>query len=182
MSMGKFILPLTALASLTMASATAFADIDDTYAESCTRYGGEGTLDKAHHLMVWIVKDGNNNDVKITESFKNKRCVGINMVSSTGSFVREDAIKWICSQLLEGQTWIRMSHPSDSIIAEWYSNDGRLLAAIQRNGMLQVTTAEFLKSIGKLRDKPEYAPAPSESADSGYTNDGVKKKSRPNNH
>jgi hypothetical protein len=157
MSMRKFILSLTALASLTMASVPAFAHLGDTYAQSCTRFGGKGTVDKQSKRIVWYLADSH---MYIGEYFVKNRCAALLVAAEPGYPLSVDGVE---KTILSNGLW--KPNPAgvlDTNIAEWVSKDGTCMAILTNDGRLSVAYRWYMERKGLLKDAPDYGPAPVE--------------------
>jgi hypothetical protein len=156
--MRKLILSLTALASLTMASATAFADLGDTYSQSCAKYGGKGSVDKAHHCIVW-----HQHHQYVVETFVKNECVVMRLVPEKGFGYTVDLVEnMLPFECGSQQAWVSNGGAEGDYVAQWATRDGLVLAAYYQNGYAQFAYAWFLKSKGFLEAPTDYGSAPVE--------------------
>jgi hypothetical protein len=157
--MKKLLLILTALTSLTIANVPAFANLGDTYAQSCSRFGGKGTVDKKNHRMIWYLP---NTHSFVYESFVNNACVALLIVPDEGYHFSVSFMEELLSmQSAATQTWTR-SDALDVNIAEWKTTDGLLMASLSRQGNAQFAYTWWMERKGLIQPAPDYGLAPVE--------------------
>jgi hypothetical protein len=82
------------LTSIIAGASMAKAELGDTYATSCNRFGGTGYVDKATNTISWQIKDidSRNSNWLVTEQFRNNQCVMITYTYAGTEKVAEGAI------------------------------------------------------------------------------------------
>src|SRR5262245_61220195 len=143
--MKHLFLSLTAFASLTMASTSAFADLHDTYAQSCTKYGGRGKIDKVNHCIYW-----HQDHEEIVEWFVKNECVSMKLIPDKGchySIAQVEAL--LPYESGSTQSWQSIGSEGNRI-AQWGTSDGLILAALYDYGHIQFSYAWYLNSKGLL--------------------------------
>jgi hypothetical protein len=113
--MEKIILALTAALSLAI---SAHANLGDTYAQSCERFGGKGTI--SGKQMVWAFSEKH---YLIYEMFSGKICVGTMLVPEKG-FEIPPALAANFMKAQAPQSEWHEGTAGDMNICEWYTNDG----------------------------------------------------------
>jgi hypothetical protein len=144
--MKTLILSLTALASLTMASTSAFADLGDTYAQTCAKYGKPLDINKKQGTVVWRLSEAS----VLSEAFdgKPKQCALVRFVPIPPARYSSDQINILLNAVkLPKQTW-HYSTPADINVSEWVTDDGMLYAILDKNGCLQVAFSYYMKQQG----------------------------------
>jgi hypothetical protein len=138
---------LTAALGLTMSAFSAKANLGDTYAQSCLRYGGPGTPDQ-YHGVVWTMSKH-----IVVESFAKNECVRITYAPLDGSglaYTVEDVkTKILPREHGYTQTWERFDG-GDAFVACWHTTDGLLNAALYYNGSMQIAYQWWLDAKGLI--------------------------------
>lgn len=150
---------LTALASLTIAMTPAFADLGDTYAQSCAKYGGRGTVYRVNHQIVWHVSKHS-----IAETFIKNECVAMMLVPDRGLLYSTDDFARIApDEAGRGQTWVGSPDaPLEMNVAEWNTTDNLVLAVLGKDGRIQFSYTWWSRGKGLLKESPGYGTAPVE--------------------
>lgn len=148
---------LVLLATLTLAALSARADLGDTYAQSCRRYGGKGSV--YQNGISWVPNDGNN--VNVMEWFYHNQCVCIVYTPASGQSIAESEV-WRALQMNSrvGDTW--HSYSADNSI-EYANKDASLYGKLaQENGYtcLRICYASYLKRHQLLHDGPSESSRP----------------------
>lgn len=142
---------------------TAKADLGDTYATSCQRYGGKGTVIKdtiAWERSGWL----------ITEQFRNNQCVAIVYNAVGGGNFSEAAIwTFLSKNASHAQNWREYG---DVTGRAFVTNDDRLYAKFwlcpSLNGQhmvltLRIAYKSWMARNGMFNQPDESAPAPSKA-------------------
>jgi len=130
------------------ASSAAFADLGDTYAQSCAKWGGRGTIDKAHHRILWRARHAT-----IVEIFVKNECVSMRLVPEEGfSYKLNDIQRILPYNCGAQQIWMPFPVLSETpnIVANWATTDDAILAALYNNGCIQLSYKWYLKDKGLL--------------------------------
>ena len=162
-----------------LAAGTVWADLGDTYATSCTRFGGRGRTDKETRSMLWV-----NGSWGIREFFYKNQCVCIYYNKMDGLITDSD-IQWILKRnARENQHW--QEYGKNEVGRTWVTNDEQLYAQfsldVSINGKrivqyLRVAYKSWLEGHGLLKHVPaepgpegsvpdEGTPAPVDEANS----------------
>lgn len=145
---------------LLLLSLNAHADLGDTYAVSCKRFGGSGQVN--HSAMQWMLANG----LLITEVFHNNQCVSISYVPPKGRLLVEGGIwKLLVLNSKAGAVW--QAYGNDPAKLQYVTSDGGLYGVFQIDGefcVLRIAYASYLASHGLLT-KPEEVRAPVEDGD-----------------
>jgi hypothetical protein len=125
---------------------SAKADLGDTYATSCHRYGGRGIV--SGNWIVWYA-----NGIAIAEQFHSNQCVAIIYHPRAGS------------SFIEGEIWRTLqfnSNPDDKWFSyrtdsngnvEYATRTGKLYGKLfVEDGTLRVCYASWLQRHGMLKD------------------------------
>jgi hypothetical protein len=155
--MKNILLTLTAVASLTMAAGSAFADLHDTYAQSCAKYGGKGTIDKKSNSIVWHVSQH-----LVAESFYHNECVRMTLISDSAPYEIADVERIMPFECGNGQSWFQFDGGRSQYIASWSTTDGLLVATLYSNGSVQFAYTQWLKAKDLLSPAVDYGTAPIE--------------------
>ena len=137
----------------------AHANLGDTYDQSCTRYGGKGTVDEQSHKMVWY---SSSSHTFIVEAFVNNRCVQIVRIPEDGYPKSDESVGKTIKAFNSNPKWHASPYGvADSNIAEWANVDNTVIACLTKKGVIQTAYVWWLRSKNLL-DIPDYGPAPVE--------------------
>jgi hypothetical protein len=147
---------LTAALGLIISASSARADLGDTYARSCLKYGGPGYADKADHAVLWKQEH-----CIIAESFYKNECVRITFIPEPGTFYTAADVERISRyECGTRQTWMSFDG-GDAYVGSWCTTDGALIATLYYNGTVQFIYQWFLKAKG-LSQAPVHINPPVE--------------------
>jgi hypothetical protein len=154
----KSLLILTAALGLTMSAFSAKANLGDTYAQSCLRYGGSGTPDQ-YRGVVWTVSKH-----IVVQSFVKNECVRITYAPLGGSGLAY-SVQDVENNILPpnhgyNQSWERFDG-GDAFVACWRTTDHLLNAALYYNGSVQIAYQWWLDAKG-LVVAPKHINSPVE--------------------
>jgi hypothetical protein len=127
------------------------ADLGDTYAQSCRRYGCRGTV--SGNEMRWAI-EGNN--LIVQEVFYRNQCVAIQYTPSHGRHLIESAIWGLLQRnVRSGDHW--HTYDNDSYGQPEYTNDGndilgKLLTS--DSGQLRIAYRSWLNRHGMMNESP----------------------------
>lgn len=163
---------LMAAATLALAAGNARADLGDTYAESCRRFGAEGAVNKEAHSMIWKVNAlGDKGSYWIiSEWFVKNQCVALICTGSDPKGVYESALWQILNRnALPTQIWTEYSH-GDNGQRDFVTTDQKLfgMACTTDAGcpFIRVAYASWMK-VHKLFNAPPSDSEPGNASGSG---------------
>jgi len=139
---------LVLIATLLLTAASAFADLGDTYATSCRKFGGRGTT--YHDVVCWTSHSREGLAVGVGEVFHGNQCVAINYTPSKGhTFAESEVWRELIANSREGTYWsktyvdsqgnIEYSNQEQTIYAKWF---------VGQNGALRIAYTSFLRRRG----------------------------------
>lgn len=155
----KSLFAATVLAILLVHSVTR-ANLADTYAISCQRFGSPYSVDRKNRFIYWPMYGGNRQIGLIAEQFLHNECVCIIYLETyAGGVGYRDQDIWqaLAQNARSNQTWIENREQSGR---GWVTNDGRIYGKMfVYNGtlILRVAYTSWLKRHGLLY----VPPAPS---------------------
>jgi hypothetical protein len=152
---------LLLIGTVCLAAGSAFADLGDTYAQSCAKYGGKGYVDKRTSSILW--HEGNH---IVAESFYHNECVRMTLIPDRDYgkvYSISDVERILPFECGRSQLWQPFDGGSQ-YVASWSTTDGLLTATLYQNGSVQFAYALWLKGKGLLTDPPDYGSAPLEDA------------------
>jgi|SRR5215471_1732726 len=140
-----------------LAASSTWADLGDTYAQSCTKFGGKGIAVKRLHEVAWHL-----NNAVVLEAFVKNECVFMRLVPDKGvSYTTQDVQRLLVYNSGSKQIWTPF--PVDTslvdIAANWSTTDGLVIATLYTNGCVQFAYKWYAEAKGLLAK-----PAPEESA------------------
>jgi hypothetical protein len=125
---------------------SAKADLGDTYAISCHRYGGRGTVNGT--WIVWYA-----NGIAVAEQFRNNQCVAIIYHPRAGtSFIEGEIWRTLQFNSNPDDNWSSYHADSNGNI-EYVTRSGKLYGKLFVNdSTLRVCYASWLQRHGMLTD------------------------------
>lgn len=147
----------------------AFADLGDTYAQSCRKYGGRGEVDRKHHAILWHCSRH-----WVEQCFVKNHCVEMRLIPDRDSgyvYGPDDMINVLPSE--SSLPWVRISGPNGGYVGCWRTTDDSVLAAVYTDGTAQVAYKWFAARKGRVENVPsdDYGKAPVE--DDGAPGDSM---------
>jgi hypothetical protein len=145
-----------------LAASSAFADLGDTYAQSCAKWSGKGTLDKQNHQIIWHF-----DHATIVERFVKNECVFMQLFPDKGLVYTVNGVQRILPYNCgPSQVWGPFTSGVESsvapeaggIAANWQTTDGLILAALYNDGAVQIAYKWFIEGKGLLTKPAETAP------------------------
>lgn len=128
---------------------SAHANLGDTYAESCRRYGGKGV--PSENEMRWLIENGN---LLVQAAFHNDQCVAIQYTPLNGRYIYESAI-WnlLAINSLSSDHWERYDQDERGN-TELMNGRGNLFAKFfsADRGELRICYRSWLQRHGLFRD------------------------------
>lgn len=127
-----------AIALLVLAS-TAHAELGDTYATSCNRFQGAGTVDKINNVISWWLPDANPGDYAnwvVTEQFNGNKCVVIiysHHITAEGGISEEGIWLSLTRNSRPNQIW-REYKDNISGNRAFATHDGKVYATVWNKG------------------------------------------------
>jgi hypothetical protein len=139
--------------SLIMTAFSAKADLGDTYARSCFKYGSQGYVDKKDRTVIWKVSHH-----LVAESFYKNECVRITFIPEQGSYYTVSDVERIApDQSGLKQTWTPFDG-GDAYAACWMTTDGLIGATLYYNGSVQFSYSWWLKAKGLATEPVHISP------------------------
>jgi len=138
---------------LLLGIATSHADLGDSYATSCRRYGGPGLIDRQNAFITWSV-----GGTLVSEQFHNDQCVAI----IYGSYGLTEALLWqlLRTNALTTQYWREYADPHPG--RSFATTDDRIYGkyVVWSNGwpMLRLAYKSWLNRHGFLTYSQPHAP------------------------
>jgi hypothetical protein len=113
---------ITAVAAVSLLH-SAHANLGDTYAASCQRYGGRGYVDRQNRFITWAI-----NGYLIAEQFRKNQCVCIIYVRQDRKPFSDHEVEWFLSNnALPFHSW--REYP-DVGGRSWNTNDNKIYARL----------------------------------------------------
>jgi hypothetical protein len=148
-------------ALLVSAITQAHADLHDTYAQSCAKYGGSGNVDKKNKQIYWHYAKST-----VVEVFVKDECVSMRIIPDKDWFYAIEQIEAaLPAECGTDQRWIPLQiEASDPlIVAQWATTDGQILAALyKKTGVVQFSYRWWLEKKGLLDGSAPAQTAPVE--------------------
>jgi hypothetical protein len=137
------IMILTAAAALMLAAGNAHAGLDDTYAEDCAQYGGEGTVDQASGTISWHVSN-----YSVVEAFVNDKCAMCTEVADPGSYSKADVKDFVARNGGASGVW-NAYDAGPRYLKAWVNSDDTQYAGLAVDGSaIRVCYKWWLESRG----------------------------------
>ena len=136
------------------------ADLGDTYAQSCQKFGGPGRVNKTEHYIWWHI-----GKATYVERFVKNECVFLRLIPDGKlAYTVEDVERILPWEAGGKQAWIPLAaDPADTEhLASWATDDGLVLAGLFTNGTCQFTYRWFIEAKGHLESALPPAAAPVE--------------------
>jgi len=147
----------TTILCLLALTVVARADLGDSYAISCQRFGNPWRVDRQYQFIFWGMGNGD----LIGEQFLHNQCVCFLYLSTYrggGGYTEQSIRYWLSRNARVDQTWYQNREQAG---LGWVTNDGRIYGkefVFRTTLMFRVAYTSWLKRHGMLY----LPPAPSE--------------------
>ena len=149
------------MAALALTATIAHADLGDTYAQSCAKYGSSGKVDKQRHFIYWHYGKST-----VVEYFVNNECVCMRLLPDKDWSYPIDQIEAsLLSQCGSSQSWYPAqieANDSLGIKAQWATTDSLIIATLYKTGVIQFAYQAWLEKKGLLEGTAPAQTAPVE--------------------
>jgi hypothetical protein len=133
------------------------ANLSETYAQSCYRFGSKGTVDKKWHCIDWFFPK-----FVVSQRFVKNECVTVLLIARDGAkYTVADVVNVILPQNKGvNQEWQRT--PDDYSIAAWITTDGLIYTQLFEDGNVRLAYRWWLEKHHLLDNSQPANHAPIE--------------------
>jgi hypothetical protein len=150
-----------------VAGVTAHADLGDTYAQSCAKYGSSGRVNKTTKSASWR---NHNGTATIVETFVKNECVRITLFPNKGrAYSIADVEQMLPYEAGNQRVWVPLQRDNPKFVASWETSDSLLVASLYPDGACQFAYKWWLERKGLIESGATFATAPIEDDEPGIS-------------